>query len=59
MVAVGVAAPAGGVVPFLAVAGGAYVDRDDDGLLDGVANLAGEFVGSAYAFLQGDAFFWR
>ena len=29
-----------------------------DGLLDGVANLAGEFVGSAYAFLQGDVFFF-
>ena len=27
-----------------------------DGLLDGVAYLAGEFVGSAYAFLQGDVF---
>ena len=46
---VGVAAPAGGVVPFLAVAGSVYVDGD--GLLDGLANLGGEFVGSAYAFL--------
>ena len=55
---VGVAAPAGGVVPFPAVAGGIYVDGDDDGLLDGVDNLAGEFVGSAYAFLQGDVFFF-
>ena len=53
---VGVAAPAGGVMPFLAVAGGVHVDGDDDGLLDGVANLAGEFVGSAYAFPQGDVF---
>ena len=50
---VGVAAPAGGVVPFLAVSGGVHVDGDDDGLLDGVAYLAGEFVGSAYALLQG------
>ena len=55
---VGVAAPAGGVVPFLAVAGGVHVDGDDDGLLDGVAYLAGELVGSAYAFLQGDVFFF-
>lgn len=53
---VGVAAPAGGVVPFLAVSGGVYVDGDDDGLLDGVAHLAGEFVGSAHAFFQGDVF---
>ena len=36
--------------------GRVHVDRDDDGLLDGVANLAGEFVGSAHAFLQGDVF---
>lgn len=55
---VSVAAPAGGVVPFLAVAGGVYVDGDDNSLLDGLANLAGEFVGSAYAFLQGDVFFF-
>ena len=55
---VGVAAPAGSVVPFPAVASGVYVDGDDDGLLDGVANLAGEYVGSTYAFLQGDVFFF-
>ena len=34
------------------------MDGDDDGLLDGVAYLAGELVGSAYAFLQGDVFFY-
>ena len=45
---VGVAAPAGGVVPFLAVAGGIHVDAHDDGFLHGVANLAGEVVGPAF-----------
>ena len=30
-----------------------HVDGDDDGLLDGMANLAEEFVGSEHAFLQG------
>ena len=29
-----------------------HVEGDDDGLLDGVANLAGEFVGSEYALLH-------
>ena len=31
----------------------------DDGLLDRMANLAGELVGSEHAFLQGDVFFIR
>ena len=31
---------------------------DGDGLLDGVADLAGEFVGSTHAFFQGDVFFF-
>ena len=31
--------------------GRVHVDGDDNSLLDGLANLAGEFVGSAYAFL--------
>ena len=31
----------------------------DDGLLDRMANLAGELVGSEHAFLQGDVFFYR
>ncbi len=35
-----------------------YVDGDDDNLLERMANLAGEFVGSAHAFLQGDVFFF-
>ena len=39
---VGVAAPAGGVVPAFAVAGGIHVDAHDDGFLYGVANLAGK-----------------
>ena len=51
---VGVAAPAGGIVPAFAVAGGIHVDAHNDGLLHGVANLAGDLVGRAYAFLQGD-----
>ena len=33
-----------------------HVDGDDDGLLNGMANLTGDSVGSAYAFLQGDVF---
>ena len=32
---------------------------DGNGLLEEVANLAGEFVGSAHAFIQGDVFFYR
>lgn len=57
---VGVAAPAGGVVPFLSVSGSVHVDAHDDGLLDGPSNLAGDFVGPAHAFLQGDVFlFWN
>ena len=32
------------------------MDGDNDGLLNGMANLTGESVGSAYAFLQGDVF---
>ena len=32
---------------------------EGNGLLEGVAYLAGEFVGSEYAFLQGDVFFIR
>ncbi len=43
-------------VHFKCASSGVHVDGDDDGLLDGVANLAGEFVGSAHAFLQGDVF---
>ena len=31
----------------------------DDGLLDRMAYLEGEFVGSEYAFLQGNVFFIR
>ena len=55
---VGVAAPAGGVVPAFAVAGGIYVDANDDGFLYGVANLASEVVGPAYAFFEGDVLFF-
>ena len=58
MAVVSVVAPADSVVPFLTVAGCVYVDGDDDGLPDGVANLAGEFVGSAHTFLQGNVFFF-
>jgi hypothetical protein len=43
-------------VHFKCASSGVHVDGDDDGLLDGVANLARELVGSAYAFLQGDVF---
>ena len=34
------------------------MDGDDNGLLDGVAYLAEEFVGSEHAFLQGYVFFF-
>ena len=51
---VGVAAPAGGVVPAFAVAGDIHVDAHDDGFLHGVANLAGNLVGPVYAFFEGD-----
>ena len=33
-----------------------HVDGDDDGLLDGEANLAGELVGSAHAFFHGEVY---
>ena len=42
----------------LRVTGEGRIYVDGNSLLDGVANLAGEFVGSAYAFLQGDVFFF-
>ena len=54
MAVVGVAAPAGGVVLFLAVSGGVYVDGDYYRLLHGPSNLTGDFVGASDAFFQGE-----
>ena len=54
MAVVGVAAPAGGVVLFLAVSGGVYVDGDYYSLLHGPSNLTGDFVGASDAFFQGE-----
>ena len=54
MAVVGVAAPAGGGVLFLAVSGGVYVDGDYYRLLHGPSNLTGDFVGASDAFFQGE-----
>lgn len=54
MAVVGVAAPAGGVVLFLAVSDGVYVDGDYYRLLHGPSNLTGDFVGASDAFFQGE-----
>lgn len=53
---VGVGALAGGVVPHKAASGGIYVDGCQQCLLHGPSNLAGDIVGPAHAFLQGDVF---
>ena len=38
------------------VTGEVRIYVDGNGLLDGVANLAGEFVGSAHAFFHGEVY---
>ncbi len=52
----GVCAPAGGVVPHKAASCDVYVDGYQESLLHGPSNLAGDFVGPAHAFLQGNVF---
>ena len=54
---VGVGAPAGGIVPHQATAGRIDVDGYQKGLLDGMTYLAGNPVGPAYSFFEGDVVF--
>ena len=53
----GVGAPAGGVVPAVAVAGGVGVDGDEDDVV--LAELAAPLVHAAAALGQGDVPFLR